>query len=87
MILLDSDFIIDLLRKKQDAVEKYYQLKEELLVTTQLNFFEVLSGVYKKKEIRQNEEKSTLDFFRDLDVLSLDESSIITAVSESIICL
>ena len=83
MIALDSDFIIDLFRKKENAVRKYEKIKDQRLVATQINFFEVLSGTYSKKVLAQNEENNTLNFFDNLTIFSLNRESILRAAKIS----
>ena len=47
MICIDSDFIIDFLKGKQNAVETMGKYKESI-VTTEISRFEVLFGIYIK---------------------------------------
>ena len=47
MILLDTTFLIDLLREKKNAISKAIELTDKSrLVTTYINVYEVLLGIY-----------------------------------------
>jgi len=74
MIGLDTDFIIDFLRNKKEAVDLADNFRNEMIATTQINFFEILTGLYRKEALRIREEKSTMDFFNNLNVLDLDRN-------------
>ena len=73
MICIDSDFIIDYLRGKKEAVDFLAGVSEEI-VTTEINVFEVFYGIYTKKEISLKEESVADSFFEAIRVLSLDEN-------------
>jgi len=77
MIALESDFIIDFLRNNKNAVEKYKEFSDEDFVTTQINFFEILFGIYNKKEVILREEPIALSFFDNLTVFDLNKASTI----------
>ena len=51
MICLDSDFIINYLRGKEEAIEFLMEVNNEELVTTEINVFEVFYGIYSKNQI------------------------------------
>ena len=56
MILLDTSFIIDLLREKNNAVLKAKELEnKDSLATTSINVYELLLGVYSMKNINREE--------------------------------
>ena len=72
MIFIDSDCIIDFLRGKETArkiIENYY----DELATSQINVFEVFFGIFKRKEISENELVSADSFFSSLTVFSFDQ--------------
>ena len=73
MICLDSTFLIDILRGKEIALNKFNELKEEKLVTTQINVYEILKGVYGKSEKANNSAKSLLLSLIHLD-LNFDDA-------------
>ena len=73
MIILDSDFIIDFLRGKQNAV-KFIEKNKISLATTEINIFEVSFGIYMKKNVSEKEIRIAHDFFASLDnVFPFDE--------------
>ena len=45
MICLDSDFIVDVLKQSKNAVLKFESLKDEIVVSTEVNYFELLYGL------------------------------------------
>ena len=60
MICLDSDFIIDYLRGKKEAVDIIEKFGEEA-VTTEINIFEVFYGIYLRKDFKEEENLSARD--------------------------
>jgi len=70
MICIDSDFIIDFLKGKQNAVETMRKYKDSI-VTTEISKFEVLFGIYVKND-NIDEERSAQSFFDSIDILSFD---------------
>ena len=72
MICLDSDFIVDLLRQKQDAVLKFKSLKGQAIVSTEVNYFEVLYGVFIKGQFSQDEMNLVQEFFGSLPNMALE---------------
>ena len=54
MKCLDATFLIDFLRNDRSAINKALEIKEEVLVTTSINIFEVLLGIYRKKKDRKS---------------------------------
>ncbi len=50
MRLLDTTFLIDLLRGEQDALAKAKLIEKFRLFTTELNFFEIVVGIYSQKK-------------------------------------
>ena len=75
MVVLDTTFLIHLLRNTQNAGEKLSTLSEPFC-TTRINLFEVLKGVYLKNS---EEKESALSIFKEFiktfKVLELDASS------------
>lgn len=51
MVVLDTTILIDLLKDEKEAVNKFKKLEKENeeLLTTQINVFELIQGVYKQK--------------------------------------
>lgn len=72
MICLDSDCIIDFLKGKKDVIRAVNRYHEQV-VTTEINRFEVLFGVYAKKPHRHQEKEIASNFFDVIEVLPFDE--------------
>lgn len=77
-ICVDTTFIIDLLKNKKEAIDKYQELRNNFFVTTQINVYEIKSGIHRrlqehaiKKELA---EVNKLLF--NLLILRLNEESI-----------
>ena len=76
MKLLDSTFLIDLLNGK--ATTKKIIEQDDFYFTTQINMFEVLSGLF-FSEKSAKKQADALDLFENVLVLSLDEKSVVKA--------
>ncbi|HLC58092.1 MAG TPA: type II toxin-antitoxin system VapC family toxin [Candidatus Nanoarchaeia archaeon] len=48
MICLDTTFIIDLLKKREEAYKKFQELKDRECATTLINIYELKIGAYRK---------------------------------------
>lgn len=77
MKCLDSSFIIDFLRHKQTALKKAQELGNEVLVTTYINFFEVVLGELRIQSPEQY--NKALELFSRLEILELTEQSALKA--------
>lgn len=78
MKCLDTCFFIDLLRKNDDAVKKVQELDEEneLLVTTQINVYELFVGVYSSKDIDKEKQVRRIEQMLDkTEILDLDSEA------------
>ena len=75
MKCLDTTFLIDFLRNEKDAVDKASQINDDALVTTTINVFEVLFGIYKRKEKPEKELEAFKSLLSKLDILEFDISS------------
>lgn len=75
MICLDSDFILDLLKRKQNAVLKFRSLKGETIVSTEVSYFEILYGMFRRRQFSQVEMNLVQEFFDSLPNMVLDHSS------------
>lgn len=75
MPVLDTSFIVDLLRRKKEALQKLNEMeaKELPLSTTEINALELYCGAYLSRKTHQNLEeiKALLECFQ---VLELEES-------------
>lgn len=75
MKCIDTDFLIAILRGKQDAKRKMEELDQEgRHATTAVTCFELLYGAYRSREKSDNVEKAKVLLGR-LDVLPLDLGS------------
>lgn len=80
MICLDTTFIIDFLKNNPSAINACNNLKDEILVTTTVNVFEILFGILRKKQINHTKEiEGFMNFISSVDVLSLDYKSSVRA--------
>ena len=71
MICVDSDCIIDFLRGKKEAVEIIKKYKDEL-AATEINMFEIFTGIYAKREFSEKEENEAKQFFDSLNIFYID---------------
>lgn len=75
MVVLDTTFIIHLLRGNQKAASKSKELPVPSY-TTRLNVFEVLIGVYSKNQFESSRALAILnDLLSSIKVLELDDKS------------
>jgi len=73
MKCLDSSFIIDFLRNKSIAVKKAESIQNEKLVTTRINFFEVMQGELRRHPVYDEHVSKAREFFERVEVLELNE--------------
>ncbi|MGI0083608.1 MAG: type II toxin-antitoxin system VapC family toxin, partial [Nitrososphaerales archaeon] len=74
-IVLDTTFIIRLLRGQLEESDLIAKLQEtSAIATTIVNAFEIYYGAYKSKNVSRNL-SAAKGFLRSLDVLDLDDSS------------
>ena len=77
MICLDSSFIIDILRKKPDAVKLFDNIKKDSYFTAIINVYELMAGVYAAKDKNHEKHIKILnEFLANIQVLQLDSISI-----------
>ena len=80
MICLDSSFIIDLLKKKPDAIETFQSIKSDFPATTLINIYEMVSGIYKIKDKKYEEHIQVFEILlEDIKVLGIDNASVFKA--------
>ena len=80
MKCLDTTFLIDFLRNDKSAISKALEIKDDALVTTSVNIFEVLLGIYRKKKNSEAELEQFKKLINKIDVLYFDtESSFISS--------
>ena len=75
MICLDTSFILDLFRKRDASIVKLKSLVSKELASTEINYFEVLFGVFKRHQFSQGELMSVQNFFNSIRVFPLDDLS------------
>lgn len=75
MKLLDSTFLIDLLRGKDNV--KRFLSPQELYLTTQINMYEVITGLFLKN--KPEKILDVRDLFELIRVLPLEDAGIIRA--------
>lgn len=80
MKVVDSTFLVDLLRGKEDVSEILDG--RELIVTTQINIYEILKGFFLKR-ISRSKFAQVRALFEDIRVLPLDDYGIIRAAEIS----
>ncbi len=85
MICLDSDFIVDVLKQSKNAVLKFESLKDEIVVSTEVNYFELLYGVFVNKQFSQREFNLIEEFFDSIPLLALEHSGAYNAAKISAI--
>ena len=77
MKCLDSTFIVDLLRNKLKAKQKYDEMGKDWIVATIINLYELMSGVYLTKDKNYEKHMSILnEFLRNINVLQLSSLSV-----------
>jgi len=81
MILLDTTFLIDLLREEKNAVNKVIELENrDILVTTYVNVYELLLGVYSIKGIDYEKKLNDIEtMLTKIEVLILEKQSAISS--------
>jgi len=79
MILLDTSFLIDLLRQRKNAINKAVELvNRDKLATTYVNIYELLMGVYSKKDANYEEKLKTVENLTEkIGILALEKDSTI----------
>ncbi|MFX0209071.1 MAG: type II toxin-antitoxin system VapC family toxin [Candidatus Hodarchaeota archaeon] len=85
MILTDTTFLIDCLRKKADVQAIIDNYPDEILYTTEINVFEMYLGLYSskflksKKELFEQRKKRLEDLLTKFQVLSFARKEAIEA--------
>ncbi len=78
-MILDTSFLVDLLRNNHAAVSKITEIEKqnEPVATTTVSVFEIWQGLPKKSKEQQIEK--TIELFKSINVLNLDFDSAIEA--------
>ena len=76
MPVLDSSFIVDLLRGNEDAFNKLAEMEEKCIPisTTEINVLELYRGAYLSMRVHQNLEKIK-EILECFQILELEEST------------
>ena len=74
---LDTDFLIDILRKKEEPLKWLIKNTDKQLFTTTINLFEIFYGAYKSKN--NNELKACEELSDTFSVVSLSKEAAKTA--------
>lgn len=80
MKILDSTLLIDLIRGKEEALKVVE--KNETFLTTQINMFEVIRGLFLRK-VSKEKLPQTINLFSEIRVLPLDDKAMIKAAEIS----
>jgi tRNA(fMet)-specific endonuclease VapC len=80
MKVLDSTFLIDLLRGKKEALK--YVEKEEMLLTTQINVYEILKGLH-AQDVSEEKYLRVKEMFENIRVLQFDDNASLRAAEIS----
>lgn len=79
MILADTTLLIDFLRGKKDAIEIIEKIESRGLYTTEINVFELIIGVYAKKQEPQKDLEKIFLMLSKFIVLPLERRGAIKA--------
>jgi len=73
-MILDTSFIIDLMRKDSDAIAKLEELEKKLIprIVTTPTLFELWSGIIQSNK-SEEEKKKVIDVLIDQTILSLGQ--------------
>jgi len=84
MICLDSSFIIDILKKKPEAIETFNKIKPDFPITTLINIYELVSGIYRLKDKNSEQHIKVLEiFFEEVKIFTLTNNSTFEAAKIS----
>ncbi len=77
MICLDSCFLIDVLRHKPKAIEKWENIDKNLTAITIINLYELMSGIYAVKDRNYEKHLGILkELVAHIPVFQLDSFSV-----------
>lgn len=80
MKVLDTTFLVDLLRGSKNTIKLID--KKEILLTTQINMYEIIRGLFLRK-VSSSKFFEITELFENIKVLQLDDNSIIKAAEIS----
>lgn len=80
MKCVDTTYLVDLLRKDEGAVEKAKELDEVGAITTEVNVFELVFGIYRVKKMNHKKRLEEAEkLFSRLTILPLDRKAAVKA--------
>ena len=71
-LLLDSDILIYFLKGKQEIVEQFVKHSPDELLTSRINYTELLYGAYNSTRIERNLQ-TILEFLENFEILEFDK--------------
>jgi tRNA(fMet)-specific endonuclease VapC len=76
MICLDSDLIVDFLRNEEEVMRKIGVYRSQLVATTIINVYELMSGIWSMRGANYQKQLNELNIFlENAQVLQLDKLS------------
>lgn len=72
MRCLDTAFLIDLMHNDTDAAKKAATIKDDQLMTTSINIFEICVGIFKKNEAGGKEFEEFRKLIGAMDIIPVD---------------
>ncbi len=78
MICLDSSFIVDILRRRESALKKLKELREEEIFATAISEYEILNGAY-LGDCSNEKIKNISSFFNSVAVHNFDSNAALIA--------
>ncbi len=79
MILADTTLLIDFLRGKKEAIEALHNVQSKGLYTTEINVFELIVGVYAKKQEPQKDVEKMFAMLTQFIILPLERRATMKA--------
>ena len=74
-MLLDTTILIDFLRGKDKAVNFINHLDKDLIFTTEINVFELITGIYASKQDIKTHLEKVVSMLSNFIILPLDRKS------------
>lgn len=78
-MLLDTTLLIDFLRGKKEAVEILARSERQQFYTTEINIFEIVFGIYAKRQNPEKDIEKAFALFSKLIILALERRGTIKA--------
>jgi tRNA(fMet)-specific endonuclease VapC len=74
-MLLDTSILIAILRNKTEAIEFVLKFKEEQFFTTEINIFELITGIYASSKNKYKHLKEIKEILSKIIILPLDRKA------------